>query len=64
MKRHNSTGQYIQKQQVEPITVELESLLWKLGLLRITSPTVLLNTHVYMVELYFALGSGSDDRWL
>ena len=60
MKRLSSTGQYIHKRQAEPITVEDESLLWELGLLDTTSPTVLLHTLVYMVGLYFALRSGSE----
>ena len=64
MKRLNSTSQYIQKRRAEPITVEDENLLWKLGLLGTTSPTVLLNTLVYMVGLHFALRSGSEHRRL
>ena len=64
MKRLSSTGQYIHKRQVEPITVEDVSLLWELGLLGTTSPTVLLHTLVYMVGLYFALRSGSEHRRL
>ena len=60
----SSTGQYIHKRQAEPITVEDESLLWELGLLGTTSPTVLLHTLVYMVGLYFALRSDSEHRWL
>ena len=54
MKRLSSTGQYIHKQQAKSVTVEDESLLWELGLLGTTSPTVLLHTLVYMVGLYFA----------
>ena len=64
MKHLNSTGQYIHKRRAEPITVEDENLLWELGLLGTTSPTVLLHTLVYMVGLYFALRSGSEHRWL
>ena len=64
MKRLNSTGQYIHKRRAEPITVEDENLLWELGLLGTTSPTVLLHTLVYMVGLYFALRSGSEHRRL
>ena len=64
MKRLSSTGQYIHNRQAEPITVEDESLLWELGLLGTTSPTVLLHTLVYMVGLYFALRSGSEHRRL
>ena len=64
MKHLSSTGQYIYKRQAEPIIVEDESLLWELGLLGTTSPTVLLHTLVYMVGLYFALRSGSEHRRL
>ena len=64
MKRLSSTGQYIHNQQAEPVTVKDESLLWELGLLGTTSPTVLLHTLVYMVGLYFALRSGSEHRRL
>ena len=64
MKRLSSTSQYIHKRQAEPITVEDESLLWELGLLGTTSPTVLLHTLVYMVGLYFALRSGSEHEQL
>ena len=44
MKRLNSTGQYIYHK--EPITVEDENVLWELGLLGTTSPTVPLHTLV------------------
>ena len=64
MKCLSSTGQYIHKRQAEPITVKDESLLWELGLLGTTSPTVLLHTLVYIVGLYFTLRSGSEHRWL
>ena len=60
MKRLNSTGQYIHKRRAEPITVEDENVLWEVGLLGTTSPIVLLCTLVYMVGLYFALRSGSE----
>ena len=63
IKRLNITGRYIHKRRAEPITVEDENLLWELGLLGTTSPTVLLHTLVYMVGLYFALRSGSEHRW-
>ena len=64
MKHLSSTGQYIHKRQAEPISVEDESLLWELGLLGTTSPTVLLHSLVYMVGLYFVLRSGSEHRRL
>ena len=46
---NSTTGQYIHKRQAEPTTVEDESLLYELGLLGTTSPTVLLHALVYMV---------------
>ena len=64
MKRLNSTGMYIAKKQAQPISVEMEDRLWELQLLGSSSPSVMLNTLVYMVGLYFSLRSGSEHRRL
>ena len=50
--------------QAEPITSNEEEILWKKGLLRETSPSVLLNTMVFMCGMYFALCSGQEHREL
>ena len=62
MKRLNSTGTFIAKKQAQPIFVEMEDRLWELQLFGSSSPSVLLNTLVYMVGLYFSLRSGSEHR--
>ena len=50
--------------QAEPITSNEEEILWKKGLLGETSPSVLLNTMVFMCGMYFALCSGQEHREL
>ena len=47
MKRLNATGNYINKNQAQPITPEQENRLWELGLLGEYSAQALLNTMVY-----------------
>lgn len=53
MKRLNASGEYINKKQAQPITVEQESRLWDLGLLGDHNPQTLLNTTVFQVGLLF-----------
>ena len=60
----NSTGMFIAKKQAQPLSVDMEDRLWELQLLGSSSPSVLLNTLVYMVGLYFSLRSGSEHRRL
>ena len=64
MKRLNSTGNYVNKKQAQPITVEQENRLWELGLLGDCDAQTLLNTIVYQVGFFFALRSGNEHRRL
>ena len=52
------------KKQPQPISAEMEDCLWELQLLGSSSLSILLNTLVYMVGLYFSLRSVSEHRRL
>ena len=60
LKRPNGTGKYVYKKKADIITVEMEEIFWKNGLLGDHSPQVLVNTLVYLMGLCFALRSGDD----
>ena len=64
MKRLHATSKYIEKRQAQPISVSEENQLWELGFLGDSSPSVLLNTMVWQIGLYFALRSGQEHRCL
>ena len=52
MKRLNSTGNYVNEKQAQPITQEQENRLWELGLLGDQDPRTLLNTIVYQIGFF------------
>ena len=59
-KRLTAIGLGSKKRQAEPLSEENEEQLWEKGLLGDHNPVSLLNTIVFMNELYFALRSGSE----
>lgn len=62
MKRLNLTGNFLNKKQAQPITIEQENRLWEQGLLGDQNPQVLLNTLVFQIRFIF--GSGNEHRRL
>lgn len=64
MKRLIAKGIAHPMKQAEPIACNEEETLWKKGLLGETSPSVLLNTMVFMCRMYFALCSGQEHQEL
>ena len=64
MKRLHATGNYLEKRKALPISTEQEDRLWEMGLLEDHSPSVLVNTIIWYVGLYFALRSGGEHRRL
>ena len=60
MKRLNATGNYINRKQAQPITLDQENHLWELGLLGEHNAQVLLNIMVYLAVFFFALRSGKN----
>ena len=62
MKDLCSHGVGSSKKQAEPISEEEENRLWELGLLGDLNAQTLLDTMVWMCDLYFALRSGVEHR--
>ena len=64
MKRLRLSAVRVQSKQAEPITLSQEETLWQEGLLEVHSPSILLDTIVFMCGLYVALRSGHEHRSL
>ena len=64
IKRLQSNGLGSKRKQAEPLTLEEEEELWNKKDLGDHNPHALLNTVVFMVDLYFALRSGDEHRQL
>jgi len=63
MKELKATGNFEVK-QAEPITHDVEDLMWQKGLLGDSNPQTLLDTLIFYLGLYFALRSGQEHRQL
>jgi hypothetical protein len=64
MKRRAEEGLGLNVRRAEVISHQKEDVLWTSGLLGDSSPTVLLDTIVYLIGLHFALRSGDEHRTL
>ena len=63
MKRVQRSGLGSQKRKAEPLTEEDEEILWQKGLLGSSNPQALVYTMVVFNSLYFALRSGSEQKF-
>ena len=63
MKDLKASGNFTVR-QAEPITEEVENLLWSKGLLGDSTSQALFNTLVFNLGLYFALRSGLEHKRL
>ena len=63
MKELKATGNF-EVRKAQPITEEIEELLWDRGMLGNSTPQALLDTMVFYIGLYFALRSGLEHRRL
>ena len=63
MKLLKASGSF-EPRKAQPITENIEDLLWSKGALGTESPQCLLDTLVFYMGLYFALHSGSEHRRL
>ena len=63
MKELKATGDFEVKQG-EPITHDVEDLLWQKGLLGDSNPKTSLDTLIFYNGLHFALRSGQEHRQL
>jgi hypothetical protein len=64
MKKRAEEGLGLQTRRAEVISVQKEDHLWKMGLLGDSSPSILLDTMVFLLGLNFALRSGEEHRML
>ena len=64
MKELKVAGIGATKKQAEPISISQEQKLWEQGLLRDSTPHVLIDMLVYMCGMYFALHSGREHQQL
>ena len=64
MKGLQASGIGVKSKQAEPITLLQEEKFWKEGLIGDHSPSVLLDTIVFLCGLYFALRSAHEHRRL
>ena len=62
MKRLTNIGVGSTVKQAEPLREDQEQKLWNLGLLGEDSPSVLLNTMVFLIGKNFSLRSGREHR--